>query len=102
MSPQFQKALIIFGIGFGLFLLVRPGNARKPKAKEKSAADLQKDAQIVATAYGKAKAANEPPESLEELNKIAEQEYGMRVYQKHSDGKYYVMDTKGNDIFKIN
>lgn len=99
-NTQFQKALIITAIGGCVYWLFRARNAKPSKAepaKEISTAN----AKVVATAYMKAIHAGEGAEGLEELNRLTEKEYGMRVYRKHQDGKYYVMDTKGNDVFKI-
>lgn len=103
MDAQLKKALLVFGIGAGLFWLFRPSSKRKPiTAKEPNKGQQLKEAELVATAYGKALKAGESPAALEELNKMMEGKYGMRVIRKQADSKYYVMDTKGNQIMKIN
>lgn len=103
MDPQLKKGLLVFGIGFGLFWLFKPGSKRKPlSTKEPNKGQQSKDAEIVATAYGQALKAKETPAALEELNKAMEDKYGLRVIRKQADGKYYVVDTKGNDVMKIN
>lgn len=102
MNPQLQKALIVFGVSAILFWLVRPDINRKPKTSDATTPEQQKkDAIVVANAYGKALQAKESPAALEELNKLMEGQYGLRVDRKHADGKYYVMDTKGNEVLPI-
>jgi len=102
MNAQLQKGLLVFGLAGVLFWLLKPGNNRKPKStKEENTSQQKKDAITVANAYGKALQAKESYERLEELNKISEEKYGLRVIKKQADGKYYVMDTKGNEVLKI-
>lgn len=102
MNKQVVKAGMVFGIAGILFWLCKPRSDRKPKtSKESSPEKLKNEARIVAIAYGKAMKDGLGPSELEELNQASEKKYGMRVYRKHSDGKWWVMDTKGNDILKI-
>lgn len=94
-----KKAAIVFGVGFAIFWLLRPSDARKPKTtKEADPAQQKANANIVIDAYLAALKAGETPAALEELNTITEKKYGLRVYRKSADGKYYVMDDKGADI----
>lgn len=103
MDPQLKKGLLIFGIGFGMFWLFKPRSNRKPlSAKEPNRGQELKEAELVATAYGKALKAGENQAALEDLNKEMEKQYGKRVVRKQADGKYYVMDTKGNEVMKLN
>jgi hypothetical protein len=92
------KVGIIFGVSGMLFFLTRPGTDRKPKTTNEGNPDQQKkDANVVIDAYLMAMQSGESATRLEELNRLTEKKYGMRVYKK-GNGKYYVMDTKGNDI----
>lgn len=103
MNIQLKKALIVFGVsGILYFLLSRKTNSRKPAStKEADRGQQQKNAIIVANAYGMAKKDRATQEQLEELNKEAEKKYGLRVDKKQSDGFYYVRDILGNEILKI-
>jgi hypothetical protein len=103
MNKQLVKGILVFGVSGLVFWLLRPSiSKRKPvTTKEPNPQDQAKNAIIVANAYGKALQAGETPKSLEELNKMTEDKYGLRVDKKQADGKYYVMDTKGNTVLKI-
>ena len=96
---EVKKAGVVFGLAFVLFWLLRPGSARKPKTtKEVDPVEQKKNANIVIDAYINAVKAGETPAALEELNKLTEKTYGLRVYKKPGDGKYYVRDDNGNDV----
>lgn len=99
-KQQVIKFGLVFGIAFVLYYCTRPGTSRKP-GKESDSSKQKEDAATVGKAYLAAMKAGETPTRLEELNRLTEKEYGLRVYKKHSEGKYYVMDTKGKDVLKI-
>jgi len=100
ITHDMKVGLIVFiGAGVLFWLTQGSGTNRKPlSSKEGDLKQQKKDAETVFNAYKKAIIAGEPPSALEELNRITEKKYGLRCYKKPSDGKYYVMDTKGNDI----
>jgi len=98
---KISKELIEFAIIFGgagvLYLLTRPATSRKTKTTEPDTQTQIKNANTVKDAYLLALKSGESAARLEELNRLTESKYGMRVFKK-SDGRYYVMDTNGNII----
>ena len=100
MKQQLIKFAIVGGVAFLLYYLTSPHKTRKP-AKESDPSKQKENAAKVGRAYLAALKAGETPSRLEELNRVTEKEFGLRAYKKHSEGKYYVMDTKGKDILKI-
>lgn len=99
IPPDIKKAALVFGIGLVIFWLLKPSSTRKPSStKESNGADQTKNANIVLKAYTKAVNAGETATALEELNKLMEKEYGMRVYKKPGASSYSVRDVNGKDI----
>lgn len=101
MNIQLVKAAIVFGGSALVFWLIKPRT--KVSAKKAPATDpatQKKNANIAMSAYLKAVKSGESGTSLEELNKIFESDYGLRVSMKQSEGKYYVSDLKGNVILR--
>ena len=102
MKPELAKGLMIFGISGLLFWLLRPKDNKKatPAEKKVDKATLVKNATTALNSYLKAVRAGESAANLEELNKMIEDKYGVRVFLKQSEGKYYVSDLKGVYILK--
>jgi hypothetical protein len=98
ISKDVIEFTLIFGVSGLLFALTRPSNNRKPTTTQEPDLSTQtKNANTVKDAYLLALKSGESAARLEELNRLTETKYGMRVFKK-SDGKYYVMDTKGNIV----
>jgi len=107
MKENLIKFVLIFGGGFGLYLLLKNINEKKNSDKssnQKASADGTstpiadvKNAEIVAGAYSEALKAGETPQRLTELNKELTKEFGMRCYVSE-DNKLIVCDVKGNTI----
>lgn len=104
-----KKELIIGSVGAALiifFMWPKTGDKEKlPGVKPANPEKVERlsSASIVLTAYKKAKAANEPPEKLAELNKILWEKYGMKVKINkegllavfNSEDKAVLYDKKG-------
>jgi hypothetical protein len=108
MKENLIKFFLIFGGGFGVFLIFKKVNENKMATnstggKTTSAdgsstpAPDSKNAEIVAVAYSEALKAGETPQRLTELNKELTKEFGMRCYVSE-DNKLTVCDVKGNTI----
>lgn len=105
MSEKLIRAVVIFGTGFGLFVVLKKMHEKKiangstTKAADGSStpAPDTKNAEIVASAYSEALKAGEPAARLTELNKEMTKEFGMRCYVSE-DNKLVVCDVKGNTI----
>lgn len=107
MKENLIKFFLIFGGGFGVFLIFKKINENKMSTsstgKTASAdgssnpAPDSKNAEIVAVAYSEALKAGETPQRLTELNKELTKEFGMRCYVTE-DNKLTVCDVKGNTI----
>ena len=105
MNEKLIRAVIIFGTGFGLFVILKKmqekkianGGATTKSADASTPAPDSKNAEIVASAYAGALKAGEPAARLTELNKEMTKEFGMRCYVSE-DNKLVVCDVKGNTI----
>jgi hypothetical protein len=108
------KALLVFGGGYVLFLMLKPTLKDKksftpttPKSeaegkKEQKPTYTEQDyqnAEIVANAYTEALKNGEVAETLTELNKELMKEFNMRCYLDKSN-QIVVCDAKGNTILK--
>jgi hypothetical protein len=104
MNEKLIRAVIIFGTGFGLFVILKKMQEKKiangtttKSADASTPAPDSKNAEIVASAYSEALKAGEPAARLTELNKEMTKEFGMRCYVSE-DNKLVVCDVKGNTI----
>lgn len=100
------KLALIFGGGFGLFMLLKPKIGDKlPTSKpiETKSFDSgtptpkKEDVKIVTQAYKEAVKSGESASRLTELNKELMKEFGMRCYVEKS-GEVIACDVKGNAI----
>jgi len=111
MKENLIKAIIVFGGGFGLYLIFKRINENKI-SKNSTATGTKvsadgistppvlvdtKNADIVLVAYSEALKAGETPQRLTELNKELTKEFGMRCYVSE-DNRLTVCDVKGNTI----
>jgi hypothetical protein len=112
-NVSIYKTAIIFGVGFGIFWLLKPKDATATvqsasatpttsfDATDKPITLKQKeDANIVLHAYQSAVLAGEPPMILSELNRECMKDYGLKCYQK-KDGSFTVTDASGREIAKV-
>lgn len=100
MTHALKKALLVFVPALVLFWLTKPSPKSKSAEKKPDPATVELNARTAFEAYMTAVNAGETPDALQELNRQIEQEYGMRVYLKRSDNRYYVADLNGKDILK--
>jgi len=105
MNTNLKKALLIFGGGYLLFLIIEKLKPIAPKAKVKksksskteSAGD-KKQAATLLIAYREAKKAGEPKSLLDEMNAEFAKEYKMKVHTDKSTGRLFVADLQGNKV----
>jgi hypothetical protein len=101
------KLALIFGGGFGLFMLLKPkiGDSVKSSAAPKETKSFdnstptpkKEDVKIVTQAYKEAVKNGESASRLTELNKELMKEFGMRCFVEKS-GEVIACDVKGNPI----
>lgn len=105
MNKNLVKAVLMFGGGFLLFMLLKP--KQKETAEKKSAtgsgekmipAPTPENAEIVMMAYSDALKNGEPSSRLTELNKEMMDEFGMRCYVDTKTNQLVVCDVKGDTI----
>lgn len=105
MNKNLVKAVLMFGGGFLLFMLLKP--KQKETAEKKSAtgsgekmtpAPTPENAEIVMMAYSDALKNGEPSIRLTELNKEMMDEFGMRCYVDTKTNQLVVCDVKGETI----
>jgi hypothetical protein len=127
LTNDHKKALLVFGVGFLLFWLVKPrmkklsttDNIRygddepNPKDREKMTAPtmsaksasknpLAKNGFAALKAYIDAYNNGEPQNVLDELNREFAKEFKVRVYRRKSDRKLVVTDLDGKEILVNN
>ena len=127
MTNEHKKALLIFGVGFLLFLVIKPKTKKvlptdnlnfsdeeqSPKNRKKLTAPtiskgdakanpMASNAFIALKAYIAAYNNNEPQSVLDELNREMAKEFKVKVYRRKSDGKLVVCDLKGKEILVNN
>jgi hypothetical protein len=100
MEKTNKIAIIGFGLGFLLFfgmeklIFSKKGLAVASSKKKPSDAELQ----IAASAYEEALLNNESQSVLNDMNNEFEEEYGIQVHQKVSDGTILITDLAGNQV----
>jgi hypothetical protein len=126
MNEDIKKALIVFGGGILLFLLLKPkmpkwkkfysGDAvpeenpknrvplKEPKADPKDLKGNKKaqNGMIVLSAYIMAYNSGEPQSELDKLNAETISKYGLKVFRRGVDNKVVVTDTSGKVIIENN
>ncbi len=100
------KLALIFGGGFGLFMLLKPkigdsvkdtSTPKETKSFDSTPTPKKEDVKIVTQAYKEAVKSGESASRLTELNKELMKEFGMRCYVEKS-GEVIACDVKGNPI----
>lgn len=129
MTDEQRKGILILGLGYALFWLLKFRKAKKqvvkpaelnftteekepkerkkmkkPTIDEKEINDdgLTKNAFGALNAYVMAYNNDEPQEVLDELNREFAKEFKVRVYRRKSDDKIVVCDLEGNEILVNN
>lgn len=91
---------MVFGGGFGIAALIIWASQREKVKREPEIVTKRKTAAVVLEAFRGMWNDQFSMEQLDQFNQDVQQEYGMRIYYKQSDGHYYVADLKGNDILR--
>lgn len=122
-TDDHKKAMLVFGAGILLFLLLKPSmkkksadgfvnftdeaetpkNRRKIKEPTMNAKDAKnnpkaRDAFGALKGYIAAYNNNEPQHVLDDLNREFAKEFKVKVYKRKSDGKMVVCDLEGKEI----
>lgn len=99
MTPQAKNAIIGVVIGLGIFFLLKKNfSSALPGATAAQPEVTAQNIQIVLDAYTSAVGDNQPQSTLNELNTATSTEYGLRVYQRKSDGVFIVTDLSGKQV----
>lgn len=123
-NESIKKALLVFGSGFLLFLLLKPkkknlkkfyegGAVPEDKPSERKKLQLPKvdpndvkgnkkaqDGIIVLKAYITAYNSGEPQQELDKLNEEIKKEYSLNVFRRGVDNKLVVADLSGKVIIE--
>jgi hypothetical protein len=123
-NESVKKALLVFGGGFLLFLILKPkkknwksiysgGAVPEDKPEQRKKLQLPKidpkdvkgnkkaqDGLIVLKAYITAYNNGEPQKELDKLNEEIKKEYGLVVFRRGIDNKLVVADTSGKVILE--
>lgn len=98
ISVENRKAIFGFGLAGLLFWLSMRTFLKKKDPANNQPLITQDNIDIALTAYSSAVANGEQQSVLNDLNESTAKEYGLRVYQKKSDGTFVVTDLAGNEV----
>lgn len=98
ISADNRKAIFGFGLAAVLFWLSMKTFLKKKDPAESQPLITADNIQDSLAAYKMAVANGEDQSLLNDLNDITSKEYGIRVYQRKSDGIFVVTDLGGNEI----
>lgn len=106
MNPNLKKGIVIFGVGYLLFLAFKKLKPFGGKSKKSSLStkpkefteEQKKNAAIVVKAYSDAVKSGEDKAFLDEMNAEFAKTYKLRVLKNKANGSYFAADLDGNKV----
>lgn len=100
MNDQVELKKAIFGIGAGVLLFYIGWRifGDKPEKKTSQPPVTKENIDIALAAYQDAVQAGEPQSKLNEINDQLAKDFGLRVKQRPSDGRFVVSNLAGKQV----